>query len=40
MDEVTRRYLREVQAGKNKEAMVAWNRYVITNLGIDNLSLQ
>jgi len=36
---ITRKYLKEVQLGKNQEELINWNQYVITNLGIDNLHL-
>lgn len=39
MDSWTKKYLKEVQAGKNQEKLVEWNQYVITNLGIDNIQL-
>jgi hypothetical protein len=39
MEAVTRRYLKEVQLGKNEEELIKWNQYVIANLGINNISL-
>ena len=38
-DEVTKKYLKEVQLGKVKKSMSEWNDYVFQNLGIDNLKL-
>ena len=39
MDAWTKKYLKEVQAGRNQEKLAEWNQYVITNLGIDNIQL-
>ena len=38
-DEVTKKYLKEVQLGKVKKSMSEWNDYVFEILGIDNLKL-
>ena len=38
-DEVTKKYLKDVQLGKAKKSMYEWNDYVFQNLGIDNLKL-
>ena len=32
-------YFKEVQRGTNKEALEKWNRLVLNELGIDNISL-
>jgi len=39
MDSWTKKYLKEVQSGKNQEKLAEWNQYVITNLGINNIQL-
>lgn len=36
---ITRRYLKDVQLGKNEKSLHAWNEYVIKNLNIDNIAL-
>lgn len=38
-DEVTKRYLKEVQLGRARKSMSEWNDYVFQNLRIDNLKL-
>jgi hypothetical protein len=39
IDNITKRYLKEVQLGKNEKELRQWNQYVIKNLGIDNMKL-
>jgi hypothetical protein len=39
MAEVTKRYLDEVEVGKNGAALKKWNQYVFDALGIDNISI-
>ena len=39
IDQVTKRYLKEVQSGKNFEAFIRWNNYVMEHLGINNFTL-
>ena len=36
---VTRRYLKEVQMGKNEKLLRTWNEYVKENLNIDNIAI-
>jgi hypothetical protein len=37
MNALTRRYFKEVQTGRNKDALKRWNDYVLQRLQIDNL---
>ena len=37
--ELTKKYIEEVQMGKNTVEFEKWNKYVLDNLGIDNLKL-
>jgi len=39
MEAITRRYLKEVELGKNEKSLRVWNDYVIKNLNIDNMAL-
>ena len=39
MNEITNRYLKEVVLGREEEQLKRWNKYVLNNLGIDNLKL-
>jgi hypothetical protein len=39
MDQITLKYLNEVEVGKNEKTLQSWNKYVIDNLNIDNLKL-
>ena len=39
MENITQRYLKDVQIGKNESELINWNQYVKTNLGIDNVSI-
>jgi hypothetical protein len=36
---ITRKYLKEVQNGKEEKALKKWNHYIIEQLGIDNISI-
>ena len=39
IDNITKRYLKEVQLGKNNKELQRWNQYVIQNLNIDNIKI-
>lgn len=39
MKVVTQKYLAEVNLGKDQSSMKKWNKYIIDNLGIDNLKI-
>jgi hypothetical protein len=39
IENVTSRYLKEVQLGKDENSMEKWNNYINENLGIDNIKL-
>jgi hypothetical protein len=39
IENITRQYLKEVQLGKNEKSLIKWNRYIVENLGIDNLKI-
>lgn len=39
MDKITKKYLKEVNLGKNMEQLKKWNKYVIDELNIDNIGL-
>jgi hypothetical protein len=39
MDNITKRYLKDVEIGENEKQMKKWNDYVKEHLGIDNVTM-